>query len=111
MAGVPCYNQDDGASPDTYYSVFNGDAGHEDVASTMVIDATAGSGTFKGMICGGYDDTDAYNLTVPADTGIFATLEFDSEHDHDIGFDLSKEVAANPGTWVSMDMEMMQQEG
>ena len=111
VAGVPCYNQDDGASPDTYYSVFNGDAGYEDVASTMVIDASAGSGTFKGMICGGYDDVDAYNITVPADTGIFATLEFDSDHEHDIGFDLSKEIAANPGTWVSMDMEMMPQEG
>ena len=111
VSGVPCYNQDDGASPDDYYSVFNGDAGHEDIASTKVIDTSAGSGTFKGMICGGYDDTDAFNLTVPAGTGIFATLEFDSEHSYDMGFDLSKEIAANPGTWVSQDMEMNAQEG
>ena len=111
MSGVPCYNQDDGASPDDYYSVFNGDAGHEDVASTKVIDTSAGSGTFKGMICGGYDDIDAFNLTVPAGTGIFATLEFDSDQPYDMGFDLSKEIAANPGTWVSQDTEMMAQEG
>ena len=111
VAGVPCYNQDDGASPGDYYSVFNGDAGHEDIASTKIIDTSAGSGTFKGMICGGYDETDAYNLTVPAGTGIFATLEFDSEHSYDMGFDLSKEIAANPGTWVSQDTEMMAQEG
>ena len=111
VSGVPCYNQDDGASPNDYYSVFNGDAGYEDVPSTKVIDTSAGYGTFKGMICGGYDDVDAFNLTVPADTGIFATLEFDSEHEHDIGFDLSKEIAANPGTWVSIEDEMIQQEG
>ena len=108
VSGVPCYNQDDGASPSDYYNVFSGDAGHEDVASTKVIDTSAGSGTFKGMICGGYDDTDAFNLTVPAGTGIFATLEFDQEHEFDMNFDLSKEV---PGSYVSQDREMNQQEG
>ena len=111
VSGVPCYNQDDGGSPDTYYDVFTGDAGHEDIPSTKVIDTSAGSGTIRGMICGGYDDIDAYNFTVAPETGIFATLVFDDEHDYDMGFDLSKEIAATPGTWTSIDQEMNAQDG
>ena len=111
VSGVPCYNEDDGGSPDTYYNVFTGDAGHEDIPSTKVIDTSAGSGTIRGMICGGYDDIDAYNFTVAPETGIFATLVFDDEHDYDMGFDLSKEIAATPGTWTSIDEEMNAQDG
>ena len=111
VSGVPCYNQDDGGSPDTYYDVFNGDAGDEEIADTKVIDTTAGSGTFRGMICGGYDDIDAYNFSVAADTGIFATIVFDDDHDHDMGFGLAKEIAAAPGTWVDIDFESNAQEG
>ena len=111
VSGVPCYNQDDGGLPDTYYDVFTGDAGHEDIPSTKVIDTSAGSGAIRGMICGGYDDIDAYNFTVAPETGIFATLVFDDEHDYDIGFDLSKEIAAVPGTWTSIDEETNPQDG
>ena len=111
VSGVPCYNQDDGGSPDDYYLVFTGDAGDESIADTKVIDTSAGSGVIRGMICGGYDDNDAYNLTVAPDTGIFATLVFDDDHDHTIGFDLSREIASAPGTWNSLDLELNPQEG
>ena len=109
VSGVPCYNQDDGGSPDTYYDVFTGDAGHEDIPSTKVIDTSAGSGTIRGMICGGYDDIDAYNFTVAPETGIFATLVFDDEHDYDMGFDLGD--SRDTGTWTSIDQEMNAQDG
>ena len=111
VSGVPCYNQDDGGDPDTYYQVFTGDAGSDEVSDTKVIDTSMGSGTIRGMICGGYDDIDVYNLTVPPDTGIFATLVFDDEHDYDINMDLSKEIAASPGQTVSIDSEMDPQNG
>ena len=111
VAGVPCYNQDDGGAPDTYYDIFTGDAGHEEVSDAKVIDTTMGYGTIRGMICGGYDDIDVYNITVPADTGIFATLVFDDVHEHDIGFDLSKEIAAAPGSYTSLDMETTPHDG
>ena len=111
VSGVPCYNQDDGGSPDTYLRRLHRrcrtrghpiDEGDRHLCRVR---------HHQGHDMRWYDDIDAYNFTVAPETGIFATLVFDDEHDYDIGFDLSKEIAATPGTWTSIDEEMNAQDG
>ena len=82
-APPPCFFQDDGQAPGD--GNFNGNG--EDAAEGAYapedtpIDVTGladsdGNGQFEGMLCSGYDETDWYQISIPAGDGLWAMLEW-----------------------------------
>jgi hypothetical protein len=82
-APPPCFFQDDGQGPGD--GVFSG-AGEDATEGAYAPDDTPidvtnlmdadGNGQFEGMMCSGYDESDWYQITVPAGDGVWAMLEW-----------------------------------
>ena len=82
-APPPCFFQDDGNAPGTGTFLGNGEDASEGSYSPddSPIDVTGlmdsdGNGVFEGMMCLGYDETDWYQISVPAGDGMWAMLEW-----------------------------------
>ena len=82
-APPPCFFQDDGKAPGE--GVFTGSGedapegqfNFEDTPINVTgLADSDGNGAFQGMMCAGYDETDWYQITVPAGDGLYATLEW-----------------------------------
>ena len=82
-APPPCFYQDDGNSPGTGNFNGNGEDATEGAYSpddapldvTGLVDSD-GNGVFEGMMCTGFDESDWYQITVPAGDGIWVMLEW-----------------------------------
>ncbi|MFL2953765.1 MAG: hypothetical protein ACJZ4X_06955 [Candidatus Thalassarchaeaceae archaeon] len=105
VAGVPCYNQDDGASPERHTTACS--AGTQGIRGRRIDQSHRRLRRIWNLQ--GHDmrrlrrrRTRTTSPCRPAQ-GYSRPWSSTPEHEHDIGFDLSKEVAADPGTWLSMD--------
>ena len=82
-APPPCFFQDDGKAPGEGSFTGNGEDATEGAYTpedtpidvTGLVDAD-GNGMFQGMMCAGYDETDWYQVSVPAGDGAWVMLEW-----------------------------------
>ena len=82
-APPPCFFQDDGSAlgggsftgngEDATEGAYSPDDSPIDVTGLMDSD---GNGEFQGMMCAGYDETDWYQISVPAGDGVWAMLDW-----------------------------------
>ena len=114
----PCWFQDDGHALGEGNFVGGGDdategayAPDEDALDVTDHMGSDGTGEFGGMMCTGFDETDWYQISVPAGDGLWAMLEWPEGIDSnfndtievggDIGFSMYMETASGYTSYVS----------